>query len=490
MQVDRLSLVAPISFPPGLLKDRAATGVQTQVVEQSHPMKVWIIVQHLKNLIVEQHRFFRVLKFDFIQHAEVIVIEEKQNVSCSSQSFRVAGELAMTGSCCYEIIRFSKTHLNRPCFSERSGAALCILILTKYTTNLMVSQTDLHTTFLARCAQLARLGAGSVAPNPMVGAVLVAGDKIIGEGWHRVYGQAHAEVNAVASVAAADRHLLRTATLYVSLEPCCIAGNTPACTDLIIREGIPRVVIGALDHTPGVDGKGIKHLQEAGVEVLQLNPYSDTDHPASIRNHFVRTGRPYIILKYAQSQDGLMGRHGQQVWITHPLTQRLVHKWRSEVSAIMVGTRTALVDNPALTNRHYFGPSPLRIVPDFQRRLHGNLQVLNTPPPTWVLTAPGDPRNNNTSARVRYLPVTDLQADLLPELSAAGYSSLMVEGGSLLLRTFLEAGLWDEVRILTGAGRLHTGIAAPVPVGTEVRRMQIGPDEVLLIKPLSEGAKR
>ncbi|RMF32110.1 MAG: bifunctional diaminohydroxyphosphoribosylaminopyrimidine deaminase/5-amino-6-(5-phosphoribosylamino)uracil reductase RibD, partial [Bacteroidetes bacterium] len=221
--------------------------------------------------------------------------------------------------------------------------------------------------FMRRCFDLARLGAGRVSPNPMVGAVLVYEGRIIGEGWHRRYGGAHAEVNALASVAPSDRALIRRSTLYVSLEPCCIHRKTPPCTNLILREGIPRVVVSCLDPTPEVNGRGLELLREGGVEVRVGVLEEEGRRLIRFREAFVRHGRPFVLLKFACSRDGFLGKPGEQIWISNPWTKRWVHRCRAAADAILVGTRTARTDNPQLTTRLFFGDSPLRIVLD--RRL-------------------------------------------------------------------------------------------------------------------------
>lgn len=345
----------------------------------------------------------------------------------------------------------------------------------------MLNKWEEHRPYLERCRQLARLGAGSVAPNPQVGAVLLAAGRIIGEGWHRRYGQAHAEVNAVAAVAAADRHLLREATLYVSLEPCCIHGNTPPCTDLIIREGIPRVVIGSLDRTPGVDGQGVRRLQEAGVEVEVLDPFRGKADPAWVRNHFVSLRRPYIVLKFARSRDGLLGQHGRQVWLSHPYSRRLVHKWRAESDAIMVGTQTAIVDDPALTTRYYFGKNPVRLVPDRKLRLPAGLHLFQGTAPTWVFTRQEAPVAERAE-HLRYFEIPNSLEALVKVLYEEKITQLLVEGGRKLLNAFIEANLWDEARILTADRYLQHGIRAPQVSGREMQRYRLGTDEVCILR--------
>ncbi len=320
-----------------------------------------------------------------------------------------------------------------------------------------------HEGYLRRCFDLARLGAGNVSPNPMVGAVLVHEGRIIGEGFHQQYGQAHAEVNAVNSVRPEDRPLLSQSTLYVSLEPCCIFGKTPPCTDLILQHRIPKVVISCLDQTPGVAGKGVNILRAAGVEVITGVLETEGKHLVAIRNTFVTAHRPYIILKFAKTKDHFMATEdGHQFWITNARSKRLVHRWRSEIDAILVGTRTAQSDNPELTTRHYFGKSPLRVVLDRDLRLSDQLRMFNGETPTVVFTQSHSfvPQKN-----LEYIPVSfdsDLVPTILTHLAERKCTSLMVEGGARVLQSFLDAGLWEEARVFTGNRYLLRGIPAPV----------------------------
>ncbi|MDX1667650.1 MAG: bifunctional diaminohydroxyphosphoribosylaminopyrimidine deaminase/5-amino-6-(5-phosphoribosylamino)uracil reductase RibD, partial [Saprospiraceae bacterium] len=238
-------------------------------------------------------------------------------------------------------------------------------------------------TWMRRCFELARLGAGRVSPNPMVGAVLVSDGRIIGEGYHQAYGEAHAEVNAIRSVIPEERDLISRSTLYVSLEPCCVYGKTPPCTDLIIRHEIPRVRVSCLDLSPQVSGKGIGLLREAGIDV-QVGLLSEEGRKlASTRTTYVLRKRPYIILKFAVTSDGIFCPGDElQYWITQPATKRLVHRWRSECDAILVGRKTAIIDNPRLDNRHFHGPSPLRIVIDPRSTLTDEIELFSGDPPT------------------------------------------------------------------------------------------------------------
>ncbi len=336
----------------------------------------------------------------------------------------------------------------------------------------MLNKTELDEKFMRRCFDLARLGRGYVAPNPEVGAVLVCQNRIIGEGFHQRYGHAHAEVNAVHSVSPGDRELIPKSTLYVSLEPCCFHGQTPACTTLILKQQIPRVVISCLDNTPEVAGKGVQILREAGVEVSVGVLEEEGRRLARVRRVIAEKNRPYVMLKFAQTQNGFFAPFdpGRQ-WISHPLTKRLTHKWRAEVDAILIGRYTAQIDDPKLTTRHYFGPSPLRIVLDPKASLPPLLRLFQDGHPTWRVVDPGISSPGKVKART--LAVASLP-ELLTELLENQVGTLLVEGGAKTLRRFLAAGLWDEARVLTGPGTLDQGVAAPLPDHPPLERYRLG----------------
>lgn len=329
---------------------------------------------------------------------------------------------------------------------------------------------------MERCLQLARLGAGMVAPNPMVGAVLVHEDRIIGEGYHRQFGQAHAEVNCIASVSEGDRPLLSASTLYVSLEPCAHHGKTPPCADLICSLGIPRVVIGCRDPFPAVNGKGIEKLQAAGITVI--TGILEAECRALNKRFFCfhLQHRPYIILKWAESEDGFIGVKGERTAISNEYTNRLVHRWRSEEAAIMVGTHTALVDNPQLTNRYWTGPSPLRIVLDRHLSLPVSHHVFDKSVRTIIFNTVKQQEVDNL---VYYrLPESP---SLLPALLDALYhlqvQSVMIEGGAQLLQSCIEEGYWDEARVIRNEHkRLKNGVPAPVlpVVATTTQQLSAG----------------
>ena len=345
-----------------------------------------------------------------------------------------------------------------------------------------------HELYMRRCFDLARLGSGFVSPNPMVGALIRYKNRIIGEGFHQKYGQAHAEVNAINSVAKEDLSLLKHSTLYVSLEPCCVHGNTPPCTDLILKYDIPEVVISCLDSSPGVAGKSLKILQKNGRKTIVGILEKQGLELFQFRQRYVEAHRPYVILKFAQSEDGFMGQEGKQVWISNKFSKRLVHKWRSEVDAIMVGTNTALTDNPKLTNRLFFGNSPLRIAIDFNSNLQREMHLLDDQVETWILSRS---LANSELKRTRFLNIPSgekMLRELFNTLKKHHKSSLLVEGGGHLIKQFISRGCWDEARVLTSPVRLEKGIPAP-KVGQEANTsIRIGGDTLKIF--YNDGLKK
>ncbi|OJY90463.1 MAG: riboflavin biosynthesis protein RibD [Sphingobacteriales bacterium 44-15] len=325
---------------------------------------------------------------------------------------------------------------------------------------------------MERCLQLAALGAGNVAPNPMVGAILVYNDRIIGEGYHQQYGKAHAEVNCIAAVKPEDKHLIPESVLYVSLEPCAHHGKTPPCADLIIAHKIPEVVIGCRDPFPLVNGRGIEKLMDAGVKVV--HGVCEAQCKAMNRRFFIfhAQHRPYIILKWAQSVNGIIGSSLQRIFITNEYTGRMVHKWRTEEAAIMVGTHTALQDDPALTARHWPGKSPVRIVIDMNLMLPPYLQLFDRSVPTIVFnmirnTINDLDRDITSSREVWYYQVTSDVSPVQQVLHALYHlkiQSVLVEGGAKLIQSFAEENAWDEARVITNEQLyLPEGLKAPEP---------------------------
>jgi diaminohydroxyphosphoribosylaminopyrimidine deaminase / 5-amino-6-(5-phosphoribosylamino)uracil reductase len=316
--------------------------------------------------------------------------------------------------------------------------------------------------YMSRCIGLARMGGGNTLPNPMVGAVLVHDGKIIGEGFHRQYGGPHAEPDCIDSVPPSLRHLIARSVLYVSLEPCAHFGKTPPCADLIIRHKIPEVVVGCRDIFAKVNGLGIKKLIGAGVKVTvgvlekecrELNKRFFTFHGA---------GRPWVLLKWAQTSNRKIGHHlDNRLHITGSRTDFIVHKWRSEEGAVMVGTRTAWYDNPKLTNRHWNGPQPLRVVIDRNLILPRDLHLFDRQNATVVLNELKDETGDYLSF-VRYDSV-NAEKDILQKLYELDISAVMIEGGAMLTQSFVDAGLWDEARIITNESMvLEEGVGAPV----------------------------
>jgi diaminohydroxyphosphoribosylaminopyrimidine deaminase/5-amino-6-(5-phosphoribosylamino)uracil reductase len=319
--------------------------------------------------------------------------------------------------------------------------------------------------YMGRCLELAGKGAGHVAPNPMVGAVVVHSDRIIGEGYHKEYGGPHAEVNAIHSVN--NQQLLKDATLYVNLEPCSHYGKTPPCSKLIIEKGIRNIIIGTTDPNKLVAGKGIDMLRKAGCRVetgilhdecLKLNRFYYTFHEKN---------RPYIILKWAQTADGFIDRLRKEdgarpiEWITGEAERMLVHKWRSEVQSVMTGSGTVLADDPRLTVREWPGKNPVRIIPDRRARLPMTMQVFNDDADTLLFTT----RAGEDREHLRYIALGSVQApltEILTCLFLEGIQSLMVEGGAILLNSFFDSGLWDEARVFTGTVSYGSGIKAPI----------------------------
>lgn len=328
------------------------------------------------------------------------------------------------------------------------------------------------------------MGLGNVAPNPLVGAVIVHNDKIIGEGFHQQYGGPHAEVNAVNSVD--DTSLLSESTIYVSLEPCAHFGKTPPCADLIVKHQFKKVVIACRDSFSEVNGKGIERLRNAGIEVvegilareaLELNRRFFTFHTKK---------RPYVILKWAQTSDGFMDRKRTESelginWITMPETKQLVHKWRAEESAILVGKNTVLVDNPSLTVREWNGKNPTRIVLDAKLEISENHTIFDQGAKTIVLNKLKTEEKGN----VKFIQLSDLMPEtILNELYSEGIQSVIIEGGALTLQSFITSNLWDEARILTGKIKFGEGLDAPAISGKLIHEFSFGEDLIHIYRNL------
>lgn len=346
--------------------------------------------------------------------------------------------------------------------------------------------------YIQRCFDLARFGISTTSPNPSVGAVIVDNqNRIIGEGWTSPYGGAHAEVNAVNSVKLENQFLLKSSTIYVSLEPCAHFGRTPPCVDLILSQKIPHVVIAYIDPFPKVAGKSIEKLQQNGV-ITDIVLHQDLNNKnATLLPFFtnISAKRPYIILKWAETVDGFIGHSEKTLSISNVYTKRLVHKWRSEADAIMVGTHTAMLDNPELTNRLYFGKSPIRVVLDKNRRLSPNLNIFDNSVKTIIYTEGGHIENEiegeNNSI---YRPIVfddDVIPTVLDDLQRQNIGILFVEGGAQLLNSFIQKGLWDEARVFKAAIplMLEGGIEAPkIPYRYLERKLQLFDNQLFIFR--------
>jgi diaminohydroxyphosphoribosylaminopyrimidine deaminase / 5-amino-6-(5-phosphoribosylamino)uracil reductase len=325
-----------------------------------------------------------------------------------------------------------------------------------------IKKTGSAEVYMQRCLQLADLGTGYTAPNPLVGAVLVHEGRIIGEGYHARYGGPHAEVNCVQSVGIMDRRLIPASTLYVSLEPCCHFGKTPPCTDLIIREKIPRVVIGCRDPFSKVNGKGIEILLAHGV-IVEYPVLEDLSIEKNRRFFiFHLQNRPYIILKWAQSANYKMGGlTDHRIRISNEYSNRLVHKWRTEEAGILIGTNTALKDDPELTARLWPGKNPVRIVLDRELRLPDSLKIFDGNTPSIILNG----KKESRSGDLHFKKIAAENAGIPPILSAlysSGILSVIVEGGAGLLQSFIDYGVWDEMRIITNQElEIPHGVSSP-----------------------------
>ena len=315
---------------------------------------------------------------------------------------------------------------------------------------------------IAYCLDLAQRAKGHTAPNPMVGAVLIHNDRVIGEGWHHYYGADHAEVNCLKNVAAADKHLIPEGTMFVNLEPCAHYGITPPCANRLVQEKIKRVVIANSDPFEQVNGRGIDILNDGGISVETCVLEKEGLWVNRRFFCFHKQKRPYIILKWAQTKDSYIAPADRsRLQITNTDSQNLVHKWRTEEAAIMVGATTALMDNPQLTSRLYEGRQPLRIVLDRSLKLPVTYHLLDGTAPTWIINEQKEILHGNVHS-VK-LPFDDaLLPSLLHKLYEARILSVIVEGGAALLNSFISAGLWDEARVFTGDIFLKEGIHAPV----------------------------
>ena len=343
--------------------------------------------------------------------------------------------------------------------------------------------------YINRCLQLAKNGLGNVAPNPMVGCVIVCEDTIIGEGFHMQFGGPHAEVNALNSVK--NKDLLKKSSLFVNLEPCAHYGKTPPCADLIVENEIPRVIIGTIDPFAKVAGKGIEILKKGGCEVKVGFLEKECNELNKRFFHFHQQQRPYLILKWAQTIDGFIDKErtgnceAKPNWITNENTRILVHKWRSEEDAILVGTKTALNDNPGLDTRDWKGKNPLRLVIDRNLSLPKHLKIFNDAAKTIVFTAKEETGNEH----LEYYTL-DFSENTIPQilqvLFEINIQSLIIEGGRYLLQSFIDEGLWNEARYFVGNTTFGKGIKAP-EISEEVHAQELIEEDKLFILKNKQG---
>lgn len=340
-----------------------------------------------------------------------------------------------------------------------------------------------HEKYIQRCIELAKNGLGTTYPNPLVGSVIVHNDRIIGEGWHQKAGGAHAEVNAINSVK--DQSLLTQSTIYVSLEPCSHFGKTPPCSDLIIDKKIPNIVIGTIDPFAKVSGNGIKKLKDAGCtvtvgilekECTELNQRFFTFHTKK---------RPYIILKWAESSDGFIAPQYKEkkepVWLSNVYSRQLVHKWRSEEQAILVGTQTVLDDNPKLDVRDWNGHNPVKVILDRNLKIAADFQIHTATAKTIILT---EEKKQSIDHRIFENVIFDnrLAFRIAEILHENEIQSVIIEGGKRTLETFIEADLWDEARIFKSKVIVKEGVAAPKIKRTNGTSTTILEDELLIVR--------
>lgn len=342
--------------------------------------------------------------------------------------------------------------------------------------------------YMQRCLDLAALGLAHARPNPSVGCVIVHKDKIIGEGYTSQYGGPHAEVNVVNAVMekygeAEGRQLLGEAEVYVSLEPCSHFGKTPPCAEMLVKYKPQKVYIGCLDPSEKVSGKGVEILQNAGIS-CQIGVWEEKAKWAVRRfSTQVTEHRPYVILKWAETEDGYFGAlDAQQKWITNPASKQLVHKWRAEEAAILVGKNTALIDNPTLTVREWEGENPLRVLIDKRLEVPPQYHIFNEEADTLVFNAVKFDVHDN----IRHIELENfdlyLPQNILYQLYLMDISSILIEGGAKTLQSFIDAGMWDEARIFTSSQKWGKGIAAPSIDGEIIEEQKVANDVLKTIK--------
>lgn len=342
--------------------------------------------------------------------------------------------------------------------------------------------------YIRRCIELAAQALGQTHPNPLVGAIIVHNNTVIGESYHKEYGKEHAEVNAINSVS--DKNLLKESCLYVSLEPCCHHGKTPPCTDLIIKHKIPKVVIASTDPNPKVAGKGIEILRNAGIEVISGICETEANDLNKRFNTFHTKKRPYIILKWAETKDGFIDKINRSSephinWISNSHSRQLVHKWRAEEQAILIGKNTAINDNPSLTTREWPGKNPIRILIDPKLETSENLTINNDENKTIFihdnLYIPKTTEAKNKIFKSIEFKKNTIE-DILNVLYLENIVSVIIEGGKNTLENFINSNFWDEARIITGNTNFINGLSAPKLKGNKIENFHFSQDLITIYK--------
>lgn len=331
---------------------------------------------------------------------------------------------------------------------------------------------------MQRALELAKLGKGNVSPNPLVGCVIAHEGVIIGEGFHQKYGEAHAEVNAVNSIQ--NPELLNESTVYVTLEPCSHFGKTPPCSDLLIEKKVKKVIVASQDPFEKVDGKGIEKLIEAGIDV-ELGILKDEAEELNKRFFtFHKKKRPFVILKWAQTEDGFIAReNGDSKWISNSFSRQLVHKWRAEEDAILVGKNTAILDNPSLTVRDWDGKNPIRVLLDSQLEVSGSIHLYKDEAKTFIFNTK---KENHKGSNI-WLKMDSLSPlNILGELYKQGIQSIIIEGGTQVLNSFIKDNCWDEARVFEGKTTFGQGVKAPVLNEVLLEKSTIENDQLFIYK--------
>ncbi|MBC7450101.1 MAG: bifunctional diaminohydroxyphosphoribosylaminopyrimidine deaminase/5-amino-6-(5-phosphoribosylamino)uracil reductase RibD [Cytophagales bacterium] len=334
--------------------------------------------------------------------------------------------------------------------------------------------------YMRRVLDLAMIGTGNVSCNPMVGCVIVKDDVIIGEGYHEKFGAPHAEVNAIQSVK--DQSQLAGATLYVNLEPCSHHGKTPPCSDLIIKHQLSKVVFANIDPNPLVAGAGFEKLMSNGIEVIQgVLEYEGRELNRRFFTYMEKK-RPYIMLKWAETADGFLARENyESKWISNDVSRRLVHKWRSEEDVVLVGTNTALFDNPRLNVREWTGRDPVRAFIDKQLQVPKGAHLLDGSQ-TTICYNHMEQDVKNLVEYVKLDPILDMPEQIVSDLYDRNYLSVMIEGGTKLLESFIQKGLWDEIRIFRSPKEFGKGISSPVIRSKPFSKEMILEDELIVYR--------